>query len=175
MPNPDAASRDRLADAAIADDTEHRAVHVDAQEVADVEPGPAALAEVGLGVGRPPRRREQQEEGEIGGGLVEHPRRVADRDPELGSGGEVDVVVAHGHVGDDLQPRRARPQDVGVDAIGEDADHRVHVGDRGPQVGGGPGLVAVALHDLVSGGDERIEPPLRQLAGDQDAGHGEGA
>ena len=175
MPNPDARRADRLADAAVADDPERGAVHVDAQEVADVEPGPAALAEVGLGIGRPPRRREQQEEGEIGGGLVEHPWRVADRDPELGSGGDVDVVVAHGHVGDDLQPRRARPQDVGVDAIGEDADDRVDVTGRGAQVGGGPGLVAGALHDLVPGGDDGIEPALRQLAGHEDTGHAEGA
>ena len=87
-----------------------RAVHVDAEEVADVEArssGPArrsASASDGA-----PRRGEDQEEGEVGGGLVEHPGRVAHRDAELGGGGDVDVVVAHRDVGDDLQPRRARP------------------------------------------------------------------
>ena len=65
--------------------------------------------------------------------------------------------------------------DVGVDAIGEDADDRVDVTGRGAQVGGGPGLVAVALHDLVAGGDDGIEPALRQLAGHEDTGHAEGA
>ena len=64
---------------------------------------------------------------------------------------------------------------VGVDAIGEDADDRVDVTGRGAQVGGGPGLVAGALHDLVPGGDDGIEPAVRQLAGHEDTGHAEGA
>ena len=95
------------ADAAVPDDAERRAVHVDAEEVADVEPGPASGAEVGLGVGRAPARGEDQEEREVGGGLVEHPGRVAHRDAELRGGGHVDVVVAHRDVRHDLQPGRA--------------------------------------------------------------------
>ena len=46
------------------------------------------------------------------------------------------------------------------------AAHRSAAGQR---------LVAVALHDLVPGGDDGIEPALRQLAGHEDTGHAEGA
>ena len=130
-------------------------------------------AQVGLGVGRPPRRRQQQEEREIGGRLVEDAGRVAHRDPELGRGGDVDVVVADRDVGDDPQPRRAGPEDGGVDAVGEDAHDRVDVGDRVDQLGRGQRLVARALHQLVAGGDERVEPAVGQRAGDEDSGHGE--
>ena len=49
---------------------------------------------------------QDQEEGEVGRGLVEHPRRVADVDPQAPGGGDVDVVVADGHVGHHLQPAR---------------------------------------------------------------------
>ena len=104
---PRGAAGDRLSDAAVPHDPERGAVDVDAQEVADVEAGPASGAEVGLGVGGPPARGEDQEEGEVGGGLVEHPGRVAHRDPQLRRGGDVDVVVADRDVGNDLQPRRA--------------------------------------------------------------------
>ena len=56
---------------------------------------------------------------------------------ELGGGGDVDVVVADRHVRDDPQPRRARPQHLGVDAVGEEADDRVDVaGDGVDQLGG---------------------------------------
>ena len=136
-------------------------------------PGPAVAPQVGLGVGRQPRRRQDQEEREIGGGLVEHAGRVAHRDAELGRGGDVDVVVADGHVRDDLHAAagRGRVEHAGVDAIGEQADHRVDVGDRGPQLVGRERRVVGALHDLVPRGDERIEPAVGQLAGDEDASH----
>ena len=132
-------------------------------------------AEVGLGVGRPPRRREDQEEREIGGGLVEHPWRVADRDPELGRGGDVDVVVAHRHVGDDLQPRHARPQDVGVDPIGEDADDRVDVAAAARSSAAGQGSSPARCTISCPAATSGIEPARRQLAGDEDTGHAEGA
>ena len=165
----------RLADATEADDPERRAVDVDAEEVADVEAGPAALAEVGLGIRRPPRRGQHEEERQVGGGLVEHAGCVADRDAEIGGGGHVDVVVAHGHVRHDPQARGAGAQGLRVDAVGEDADHRVDAGDRGRQLGGRVRIVAGPLQHLVTGREQRIEPAVGQATGDEDTGQGERA
>ena len=44
-------------------------------------------------------------------------------------------------------------------------------GDGGAQLVGGERRVVVTLDDLVAGGDERVEPAVGQLAGDEDAGH----
>ena len=46
----------------------------------DAPARPRAGAQVALGVGREPRRREDQQEREVGGRLVEHTRRVAHDD-----------------------------------------------------------------------------------------------
>ena len=48
-------------------------------------------------------------------------------------GWDVDVVVADGNVGDDLQSGR-RVDQLAVDAIGEHADERVPVGDAPQQL-----------------------------------------
>ena len=50
------------------------------------QPVPAAGAQVGLGLGRQPRRSEDQQEREVGGRLVEHAGRVAHRDAVLARG-----------------------------------------------------------------------------------------
>ena len=93
--------------------------------------------------------------------------------PSSAAVGDVDVVVAHRDVGDDPQPRARRPRSTArVDAVGQDADDRVDLGGQRHQLVGGVGLVTGALHELVAGGDERVEPALGQLAGDEDAGHG---
>ena len=70
---------------------------------------------------------EDQEEGEVGCGPVEHAGCVAHRDAVRGRGADVDVVVAHGHVRDDAQlpTARARVEHLGIDAIGEQRDDRV--------------------------------------------------
>ncbi len=76
------APRHGLADAAEPDHTEDRAVHVDAVVRVEAASFPSPGADVGFGLRRAPRRREDQEEGEIGGRVVEHAGRVAHRDPE---------------------------------------------------------------------------------------------
>ena len=43
---------------------------------------------------------EHEEEGDIGGGLVEHAGGIAHRHPQAAGGVDVDVVVSHRHVGD---------------------------------------------------------------------------
>ena len=85
-PEPGGPPRHRLADAAVAHDPERGAVHVGAQVLRDRPARPAVAAEVALGLGRQSGRGEDQQEGEVGGGLVEHARRVAHRDAALGRG-----------------------------------------------------------------------------------------
>jgi hypothetical protein len=67
------------------------------------------------------RRRHEQRPGEVRGGVVQHARRVGDADAALFGCRDVDVVVAHRDVGDDLQVRR-RLDHRGVDLV----HHRGH-------------------------------------------------
>ena len=87
-------------------------------------------AQVGLGRRREPRRREDQQEREVGRRLVEHARRVADRDAARRRRGDVDVVVADRDVRDDAQSGRAGGEHRVVDRVGEQADERVDVRRR---------------------------------------------
>ena len=92
------------------DDAHGRAGHVVAEEAVD-RPARASRRRAGArsaSVVRPPGH-EGQGEGQVGRALVEHPGRVADGDAELGGGGDVDVVVADGHVGHHPEARR-RPR-----------------------------------------------------------------
>ena len=74
------AARDRLADAAEADDPERRAGDVGAEEAAGIPGVPLAAVRERRRLGDPARRRHQQREGEVGGGLGQCVGRVADRD-----------------------------------------------------------------------------------------------
>ena len=60
---------------------------------------------------------------------VRTPGGVADRDPARGAGGEIDVVDPDRHLGDDAQLRSGGVQQVGVDAVGDQADDAVNARD----------------------------------------------
>ena len=108
-PEAGGAPGDRLADPPEADDPERRAVDVGAE---DSWPGShvcqSPLRANGDRLGEPARRRHQQREGEVGGGVGQRVGRVADRDAARGGGVDVDVVVADRVVGDRPQVRAAR-------------------------------------------------------------------
>mgnify|MGYP000297763730 CR=1 FL=1 len=55
-----------------------------------------------LRLGHPPRRREQERPGHLGGGVGEHAGGVGDHHAAFGGAGDVDVVEAHGVVGEAL-------------------------------------------------------------------------
>ena len=173
MPNPVGAAGDRLADAAEPDEPERRAVHVAAEVLHDPPALPAVAAQVGFGVVREAGRGEDQQEREVGGGLVEHARRVADRDAELGGRGDVDVVVADRDVRDDPQPPAggAGFEHLAVDAIGEQAHDRVGIRRGAHQLVVGERDVVVALHELVTRVRQRLQPAVGQPAGDEDSAH----
>ena len=161
---------DGPSDASEAHEAERRSVDVTSQVVVHLPPRPAAGAEVGLCVRSQPCCRQDQQEGDVRGRLVEHAGRVADGDAEIGGGADVDVVVSHCHIGHDPQPRRAGGQDLSVDAVSEHAHHSVEVADGSDELLVGPGNIVVALRELVTGVDEGVEPAGRQPAGDEDFG-----
>ena len=74
-----------------------------------------------LAFDKPSRHRQNQRPRELGGRLGQHIRCVGHDDVSRVSGGDVDVVVTDGDVGDDLQIRRRR-QHVCIHWIGQDAD-----------------------------------------------------
>jgi hypothetical protein len=59
-------------------------------------------AQPALGGGQAPRTGHQQRPGQIGGGVVQHTRRVGRHHAGVRAGSEVDVVVTDGEVADAL-------------------------------------------------------------------------
>ena len=94
---------------------------------------PSTGAHVAIALGDSPRGRHQQPKGEVGGGLGQDARRVADRDAGASRGGEVDIVDAHGQVADRAKPRQ-RADSGGVETIGDHAEHAVGLPRARPQL-----------------------------------------
>mmetsp|Transcript_10626 Transcript_10626/g.43521 ORF Transcript_10626/g.43521 Transcript_10626/m.43521 type:complete len:307 (+) Transcript_10626:465-1385(+) len=129
-----AAARDRLADAAHAEDAQRAAMHLGASEEVPGPARPAAVSQQPLALGHAPGRGHQQRKAEVGRGLGQHIGRVGDKHTTRAAGGHVDVVVAHRHRADGAQ-LGAGVQQLGADALG--------AGDEDP------GLAAQALAQLL--------------------------
>ena len=121
-----AATRHRLPDPAPADDPERLVGEVAPEHVRRMPRRPAALADLALAFDDPARDREQQRERDVGGRVGQHVGRVADRDPALSRGLEVDVVGADGEVGDRAHARRGVEQ-VAVNALRDGRQQRVRL------------------------------------------------
>ena len=91
---------------------------LDAEHEVERPPLPAAAPHEPIAFGDPPRDGEDQRPRELGGRLGEHVGRVRDDDPARARRGDVDVVVADGDVGDDLQSG-AGVEHVGRERIGQ--------------------------------------------------------
>ena len=115
MPNAGALSATAPADAADADETKLLAAQLHAEHVIERPAAPLAGANHSLAFAKTPRDREDQAPGEIRTRIGEHVGRVRDRNAARPAGGNVDVVVANGHVGDDLQLRPGGIQHRGID------------------------------------------------------------
>jgi hypothetical protein len=85
--------------------------------------------------------------------------------------GNVDVVEADGDVGDDPEPGTPGPDDGGVDAVGEEAHHRVDGADRVAQLVRRERPVVVARDDIVPGGNKWVDAAVGESTGDEDTGH----
>jgi hypothetical protein len=111
-----AAPRDRLPDAAHAQDAQRRAMHVAAGEHVVGPARPFAPAQVMFALGHAARGGHHQREAEVGRGLGQHVGRVGGQHAARIAGVDVDVVVAHRHVAHRAQ-LRVRDQHLGIDAL----------------------------------------------------------
>jgi len=84
---------------------------------------------------------EQQRHREVGGGVHEYAGGIGGHAATLGHRRNIQVVVAHGGVGDDAQLRPGGIQDLGVDAIGEHAHHGIGTPDRSVEFVDGQGSI----------------------------------
>ena len=107
-------------------------MHVAAEQRHRSPGAPPTRAHMTVGFGDSPRRRHQQAECQVRGGLGQHAGRVPDGDTGAGGGVEVDIVHADGQVADDAQLRRLRNH-ARVDLVGHHREHRVGVLQRGAQ------------------------------------------
>ena len=149
-----------------------RAVHVDAVVGVEAAAFPSSGAEIRLGLRRPARGSEDEEEREVGGRVVEHAGRVAHRDAEPVRGGDIDVVVADGDGAHHPQPPGcAGFEHRGVDRIEQQAHDPVVGRSGGDELGVRQSGVA-ALHHLVTGAGEHLEPALGERPGHQHTRHG---
>ena len=131
-----------LADAPHAQNAQRGAMNVGACKHVIAPFGPQACPQEMLALGQAPRRGHHQGKAEIGGGLGQYVGGVGAQYTARGHGGQVKIVVAHRHVGANLEVHTGR-QHLGVQAVstrGEDAHlalQFVH------QLGFGPGLIVL--------------------------------
>ena len=71
---------------------------------------------------------EHERHREVGGGVGQHPRGIGHSDPSGPTGGNVDVVVSNGHVGNHPQGR-CRVEERLIDSVGEQGDRVVGGGE----------------------------------------------
>ena len=117
--------RDGASDRTHADDTDHRPV-----EPLAVEHRAPAVEAAGthqrVAVAHPPRQRDREPDGKLGGRVGEQIGRDRYPDAGVGAGINVEVVEAFQRAGDHLQPR-ALLQERGVDAIRHEREQGVGV------------------------------------------------
>ena len=125
-------------------------------------------ADEALSFTEPPRDREDQRPGEVGGGVGEDVRRVRDRDALRRRVGHVEVVVAHGDVRDHLQ-RGARIHRGAIDAVAEEDDEPGLACEPLVQFRGREPAFAVVHVDVGDRLEQRDRRP-GQAAGNEDGG-----
>ena len=166
------ATRGGDADLAHADDAELATLDARAEHV-EHAPLPRGLAaDDALALGEATGDHQDERHRDVGGRVGQHTRGVGDDDVALRAGGDVDVVVPDGHVGHALQLRACCIQQFTVDLLGQQRDERVGALDTCQQLGARDRARLLPGEDVV-GLTERLEGDLRNLAGDDDAGHQE--
>ena len=81
----------------------------------------AAGADDAFALAESASRHQDEAERDVGGRVGEHARRVRRNDTALAARCDVDVVVADGDVGDDLELGAGGVEELAVDAFGEQA------------------------------------------------------
>ena len=150
----DGPPRDGRRDPTRPDDPEGLAGDVAAEHVERSPAGEPAGAHLGVPLGHAAGDAQDQGPGQVGRTVGEDAGRVGDEDAPLGRGGHVDVVIADGHVGEDAAALGG-VEHVGVDRVGEQAEHGVGPGDDPSEFLGGERPVLAVGDDLLG----RPRPP----------------
>ena len=137
----------RAADPAEADHAQGLAVHVAAQQQHVLPMLEAAVTQVAVGLDHAAGGGHQERPREIGGGIGQHVGGIGDHDPAPGAGRDVDVVVAHRHVGDDAKVGAGVQQRL-VDGLADHADQPLLVSQAGEQLRPGHGGIDGICVDL---------------------------
>ncbi len=149
------ALRHRAGDPAHPDQAQRLARHLRAEHVGGSPAGPLAAAQVALALAGPPRRHQQQRDGEVGGGVGQDVGCIGDRDPARLRGVDVDVVEPDPEVRDQPGPPRLDRQHVGRHLVGDGREQRIGVPQRVPE--------AVRRERPVLGVEAGIELPRERL------------
>ena len=134
------------ADSSEADNAECGMVNVTPKKGERIPRPPTSLAYDALSFSESPSNSEDQSESEVRRGFSEHPWRVGEHNASPRERRHVDVIVAHRHIGDDLELGCVIEEFV-VDAFGDHAQQGV----RCPH----------ALQECLSGDDFIRLPHLR--------------
>ena len=149
-------------------------VHVLAQESQGLPGLPLVVQDVLLGLGQHPGGGHQQGEGQVGGGVREDVRGVGADHPPPGHLRDHEVVEAHRQVGHHLELGAGRVQQLGVDALGEEGQNPVRPAHGAEQLIAGDHLVPLPLlHVPPALLAQLLGPHLRDVARDEDFGHGD--
>ncbi|MEZ5250893.1 MAG: hypothetical protein R2713_17280, partial [Ilumatobacteraceae bacterium] len=123
-----------------------------------------------------PRDHQDQRHRQIGGGVGEHAGGVGGGHRSLPARGEVDVVVADGHVAHRPQLRSGGVEQFGVHPLGEQRHERVRADDSPEQLVARHRVVLDPGVDVVTGRPQQLDARFGDPAGDHDAtsspGHG---
>ena len=92
-----------LADAPHADNAQGAAMHLGTGKHVVAPARPKACAQIVFALADAACRRHQKGEAEVGGGFGQHIGRVGAQHAGGRHGGQIKVVVAHGHVGAELE------------------------------------------------------------------------
>ena len=118
-------------------------------ELIDAPAAPPTPAQETFRLAHPPRRGQQQSEGQVGRRLRQHVRCIGNGDTAPRRRFDVDIVEADGDIGDDFQRRQGRHHFVG-EAIGQLADDAVLAGELLQQILRRVALVGIVIFDLGS-------------------------
>jgi hypothetical protein len=160
------AAGDLLADPAQADDAERSAMNFPPQHVARIVTRERGASRIAIAFGKPPAGGEKQRKRHVGGGAVEHARRVADGNVPLRGGRDVDVVDADSKIAHHAHGRQAIEQRT-IDAR---VAERVNGGGRWMPVERG-----LPRRDLDLSGEQLDDVGGERRVGDNDrqGGHGD--
>lgn len=159
----------RDADPAGADDAERLAAQVHAEQVEHAPLPRGAGPDDALALAEAARRHEHEPEGGVGGRVGEHAGGVRRDDAAPGARGDVDVVVADGDIGDDLELVACRIEEFVVDAVRDHRDDPVRTSDASQGLLAGGSLVRLPRVDVVRGPQE-VHGRLRDPVRDDDSG-----